>query len=64
MLSPLSLYSLITHDCMAKHNSNTIIKFSDETTVVGLVTNNDETAYREISENWQWGARTTASFST
>ena len=26
VLSPL-LYSLFTHDCMARHNSNTIIKF-------------------------------------
>ena len=40
MLSPL-LYSLFTHDC------NTIIKFADDTTVVGLITDNDETAYRE-----------------
>jgi hypothetical protein len=46
MLSPL-LYSLFTHDCMARHDSNTIIKFSDDTTVVGLITNSDETAYRE-----------------
>ena len=41
VLSPL-LYSLFTHDCMA----NTIIKFADDTTVVGLFTNNDETAYK------------------
>ena len=46
MLSSL-LYSLFTHDCMARHDSNTIIKFSDNTTVVGLITDNDETAYRE-----------------
>uniref|UniRef100_A0A4W5R298 Reverse transcriptase domain-containing protein n=1 Tax=Hucho hucho TaxID=62062 RepID=A0A4W5R298_9TELE len=46
VLSPL-LYSLFTHDCMAKHTSNSIIKFADDTTVVGLITNNDETAYRE-----------------
>ena len=26
---------------------NTIIKFADDTTVVDLITNNDETAYRE-----------------
>jgi hypothetical protein len=44
MFSPL-LYSLFTHDCVAKHDSNTIIKFADDTTVVGLI--NDETAYRE-----------------
>ena len=32
---------------MARHNFNTIIKFADDTTVVGLITDNDETAYRE-----------------
>ena len=45
VLSPL-LYSLFTHDCVVKHDSNTIIKFADDTTV-GLITDNDETAYRE-----------------
>ena len=29
------------------HASNSIIKFADGTTVVGLITNYDETAYRE-----------------
>jgi hypothetical protein len=47
VLSPL-LYSLFTHDCMARHESNTIIKFADDTTVLGLITDNDETAYREV----------------
>ena len=46
MLSPL-LHSLFTHDCTARHDSNTIIKFADDTTVVGLISDNDETAYRE-----------------
>jgi hypothetical protein len=46
VLSPF-LYSLFTHDCVAKHDSNTIIKFADDTTVVGPITNNDVTAYRE-----------------
>ena len=41
------LYSLFTRDCMAKHDSNTIIKFADDTTVVDLITDNDEIAYRE-----------------
>ena len=45
MLSPL-LYSLFTHACMARKDSNTI-KFADDTTVVGLITDNNETAYRE-----------------
>jgi site-specific recombinase XerD len=33
---------------VAKHDSNTIIKFADNTTVVGLINENDETAYREV----------------
>ena len=41
VLSPL-LYFLFTHDCTAKHDFNTIIKFADDTTVVGLITDNDE----------------------
>ncbi|KAI3354723.1 hypothetical protein L3Q82_004506 [Scortum barcoo] len=50
VLSPL-LYSLFTHDCMATHSSNTIVKFADNTTVIGLITRlDDETAYRERSE--------------
>ena len=32
----------------AIHASNSIIKFADHTTVVGLITNNDETAYWEV----------------
>ena len=56
MLSPL-LYSLFTHDRMARHDSNTIIKFANDTTVVGLITNNDETACREevrdLARWWQ-----------
>ena len=46
MLSPL-LISLFTHDCMARYDSNTIIKCADDTTAVGLITDNDETAYRD-----------------
>jgi hypothetical protein len=47
VLSPF-LFSLFTHDCVATHSSNSIIKFADNTTVVGLITNNDEIAYREV----------------
>jgi hypothetical protein len=32
---------------MAKQDSNTIIKFVDDITEVGLITGNDEAAYRE-----------------
>ena len=53
VLSPF-LYSLFTHDCMARHKSNTIIKFSYYTTVVDLITNNDETAYRKVRDLAMW----------
>jgi gmma-aminobutyric acid receptor subunit gamma/cGMP-dependent protein kinase 2 len=61
VLSPL-LYSLFTHDCTARHDSNTIITFADDTTVVGLITDNNETGYRE--EVKECGTRTTTSPST
>ncbi|KAL3046708.1 hypothetical protein OYC64_004653 [Pagothenia borchgrevinki] len=50
VLSPL-LYSLFTHDCVATHSSNTIVKFADDTTVIDQITDDDETAYREEVEN-------------
>lgn len=49
-LSPL-LYSLFTHDCAARFDNNSIIKFADDTTVIGLISNNDEMAYRREVEN-------------
>ncbi len=54
ILSPL-LYSLYTHDCTATHSSNVIVTFADDTTVISLNTNNDETAYREeVSTLTKW----------
>ena len=60
MLSPL-LYSLFTHDCTARHDSNTIIKFSDDTTVsVCLITDYDEKGYREeVRDQAMWCQITT-----
>jgi hypothetical protein len=46
VLSPF-LYSLITQDSVATHDSNTIIKFAYDTMVVGLITDDDEAAYSE-----------------
>ncbi|KAK1784329.1 hypothetical protein P4O66_003518 [Electrophorus voltai] len=54
VLSPL-LYSLYTYDCTATSSSNIIVKFADDTVVVGLISDNDERAYlEEIKhlENW------------
>ncbi len=49
ILSPL-LYSLYTHDCMSSHSSTSIIKFADDIVVLGLISNNDETAYLDEVE--------------
>ncbi|KAI3371809.1 hypothetical protein L3Q82_024355 [Scortum barcoo] len=46
VMSPF-LYSLLTHDCRPADSSNTIIKFADDTTVIGLIKDSDEAAYRE-----------------
>ncbi len=46
VLSPF-LYSVYTNDCIPLYNTNTIIKFADDTTVVGLITRGDESASRE-----------------
>ena len=54
VLSPI-LYSLFTHDCVAMHASYSIINFAYETTVVGLITDNYETAYKEeVSALGEW----------
>jgi hypothetical protein len=40
---------------MARHNSNTIIKFADDTTVVVLITDNNETAFwGEVRDLAMW----------
>ncbi len=36
-----------THTTVQPHSPSIIVKFSDDTTVIGLITDNDETAYRE-----------------
>ncbi|KAK3514970.1 hypothetical protein QTP86_020616 [Hemibagrus guttatus] len=46
VLSPL-LFTLLTHDCAAMHSSNHIVKFADDTTVVGLISKHEKSAYRE-----------------
>ncbi|KAK1796449.1 hypothetical protein P4O66_009500 [Electrophorus voltai] len=54
ILSPL-LYSLYTYDCTATSSSTIIVKFADDTVVVGLISDNNERAYlEEIKhlENW------------
>ena len=42
------LYSPYTHDYVATHDSNIIIKYSDVTTLEGLICTCGETAYRKV----------------
>ncbi|KAI3374360.1 hypothetical protein L3Q82_005961 [Scortum barcoo] len=46
VLSPL-LFTLLTHDCTPTHSSIHLVKFADDTTLVGLITKGDETHYRK-----------------
>ncbi len=49
------LYSLYTHDCVSSHSSTSIVKFADDTVVLGLISNNDETAYLgEVERLTSW----------
>ena len=45
VLSPL-LFSLFTNDSVSSEPSVVMIKFSDDTTLEGLIHNSDESAYR------------------
>ena len=54
VLSPI-LYTLFTHDCVASHIDNTILKFADDTAVIGRITGGDEAAYRrEVASLVSW----------
>ena len=46
VLSPL-LFTLLTHDCTPTYSANHMVKYVDDTTLVGLITKFDETHYRE-----------------
>ena len=46
VLSPL-LFSLYTNNCTSSHPSVKFLKFADDTTLIGLISNGDEAAYRE-----------------
>ena len=50
VLSPL-LFSLYTNDCISTNPSVKILKFADDTTVIGLIKNGDESAYRQEVEH-------------
>ncbi len=53
-LSPL-LFSLYTNDCTSKDPSVKLLKFADDTTLIGLIQDGDESAYRqEVKELAVW----------
>ncbi|KAK3575570.1 hypothetical protein QTP86_029573, partial [Hemibagrus guttatus] len=49
VLSPL-LFSLYTNDCTSTDPSVKLLKFADDTTVIGLIQDSDESAYRQEVE--------------
>ncbi len=49
VLSPL-LFSLYTNDCTSKDPTVKLLKFADDTTVIGLIKDCDESAYRQEVE--------------
>uniref|UniRef100_A0AAX7V5F4 Reverse transcriptase domain-containing protein n=1 Tax=Astatotilapia calliptera TaxID=8154 RepID=A0AAX7V5F4_ASTCA len=54
VLSPL-LFSLYTNCCTSTHQSVKLIKFADDTTVIGLISDGDESAYRrEVERLVSW----------
>ena len=53
VLSPL-LYSLFTHNCVAKSSENSIIKCVDNTVVVGLISDNEKGYLDEVADLSLW----------
>ncbi|KAK3523794.1 hypothetical protein QTP70_010036 [Hemibagrus guttatus] len=57
VLSPL-LFSLYTNGCTSGHQSVKLLKFADDTTLIGLISDGDESAYRgEIDRLVSWCSR-------
>uniref|UniRef100_A0A3B1IEK6 Reverse transcriptase domain-containing protein n=1 Tax=Astyanax mexicanus TaxID=7994 RepID=A0A3B1IEK6_ASTMX len=56
VLSPL-LFTLLTYDCSPLHPGCHIVKFADDTAVVGCITNRDESSYRQEVEHLEGWCR-------
>ncbi|KAK3513874.1 hypothetical protein QTP70_032885, partial [Hemibagrus guttatus] len=64
VLSPL-LFSLYTNDCSSTDPSVKLLKFADNTTVIGLIQDGDESAYRqEIEQLAAWCSRNNLELNT
>ncbi|XP_062850752.1 uncharacterized protein LOC134313413 [Trichomycterus rosablanca] len=54
VISPL-LFSLYTNDCISSDPSVKLLKFADDTTIIGLIRDGDESAYRrEVDQLVHW----------
>ena len=63
MLSPI-LFTLLTSDSPVSPSCN-IVKYADDTCIVGLIRNNEETAYREgVDEFMEWCKQTSLFLNT
>ncbi|KAI4876824.1 hypothetical protein NFI96_006328, partial [Prochilodus magdalenae] len=56
VLSPL-LFTLLTYDCSPIHPGCHIMKFADDTAVVGCITNSEESGYRQEVEHLEGWCR-------
>ncbi len=55
MCSAPLLFTLYTHDCNPRHGENSIVRFADDTTIIGRISSNDEFSYREeINHLAEW----------
>ncbi|KAI2666523.1 putative RNA-directed DNA polymerase from transposon BS [Labeo rohita] len=64
VLSPL-LFSLYTNDCTSKDPSVKLLKFADDTTLIGLIQDGEESAYRqEVKELAVWSSHNNLELNT
>ncbi|KAI2645169.1 hypothetical protein H4Q32_028647 [Labeo rohita] len=64
ILSPL-LFSLYTNDCTSKNSSVKLLKFADDTTVMGLIQDGDKSAYRqEVEQLSVWSSHNNLKLNT
>ncbi|KAK3538606.1 hypothetical protein QTP86_007674 [Hemibagrus guttatus] len=56
VLSPPCIFSLYTNGCTSGHQSVKLLKFADDTTLIGLISDGDESAYRgtTITQELKW----------
>ena len=54
VLSPL-LFTLYTNDCTSKYENCSVLKYADDTVIIGNISNNNETQYMlEVNEFVKW----------